>query len=81
MYWNNHMTSGGWIFSIFATIILVALLVAAVVWTIRLARTRQTPAPAGAGSALDILERRLASGEIKVDQYEQLRHTLAARHD
>ena len=36
MYWTNHMTSGGWIFSIFATSILVAVLVAAGVWTNRL---------------------------------------------
>jgi hypothetical protein len=30
MYSGNDMTSGGWIFSIFATVILVALLVWAV---------------------------------------------------
>jgi uncharacterized membrane protein len=44
-------------------------------------RTRQAPERAGAASALEILDRRLASGEIKADQYEQLRHTLAARHE
>jgi uncharacterized membrane protein len=81
MYWQHHMTSGGWIFSIFTTIILVALLVAAGVWTIRLIRKPQAPERAGTASALEILDRRLASGEIKVDQYEQLRHTLAARHE
>jgi uncharacterized membrane protein len=81
MYSSNHMTSGGWIFSIFATIILVALLVAAAFWAVRLMRTRQAPERAGAASALEILDRRLASGEIKADQYEQLRHTLAARHE
>lgn len=67
--------------SIFATIILVALLVAAGGWTVRLMRTRQAPVQAGAASALEILDRRLASGEIKLDQYEQLRRTLAARHE
>jgi uncharacterized membrane protein len=81
MYWHNHMTSGGWIFSIFTTIILVGLLVAAGVWTIRLMRKRHAPGRAGTASALKILDRRLASGEIKVDQYEQLRRTLAARHE
>ena len=81
MYWHNHMTSGGWIFSIFATIILVALVVAAGLWTVRLMRKRHAPGRSGAASALDLLDRRLASGEIKVDQYQQLRQTLAARHE
>lgn len=77
MYWNNHMTSGGWIFSILATVIILALLVAAVVWITRAVRIRRGPVTAT--SALEILDRRLASGEIKTDQYEQLRHALAAR--
>jgi uncharacterized membrane protein len=81
MYWQHHMTSDGWIFSIFTTIVLVALVVAAGVWTVRLVRKRHAPGRTGAASALDILDRRLASGAIKVDQYEQLRRTLAARHE
>jgi uncharacterized membrane protein len=77
MYWNNHMTSGGWIFSILTTVIILALLVAAIVWVTRAMRIRR--GAAAATSALEILDRRLASGEIKTDQYERLRHTLAAR--
>jgi uncharacterized membrane protein len=77
MYSSNHMTSGGWIFSIFAAIILVALLLVAAVWAVRLMRTRQAPERAGAAPALEILDRRLASGEIRADQYAQLRDALA----
>jgi len=79
MYSSNHMTAGGWVFSILATVIILALLAAAVVWITRELRDRRGRGPAGPSSALEILDRRLASGEIKTDQYKQLRETLDAR--
>ena len=79
MYWNNHMTSGGWIVSILATVIVLMLVVAALVWLRRELRDRRDPGPSGASSALEILDRRLASGEIKTDQYVELRRTLLSR--
>jgi uncharacterized membrane protein len=73
MYWGNHMTTGGWIFSIFGTLIVLGLIVAATVWLIR-DRGTQT---AASESAREILDRRHASGELNLEQYNQLRETLA----
>ena len=61
MYWGNHMSAGSWIFSIIGTLIMVALLVAAIVW---LVSSRRSTLQASSGSANEILDRRLASGEI-----------------
>ena len=76
MYWGNHMGTGGWIFSILATVIFVALIVALIVWMVS-PNSRSDGASAGRGeSPRDILDRRLASGEIDVEQYAQLREAL-----
>lgn len=79
MSWNHHMSAGGWIFTILAMVVILALVVAAFVWTTRGLRSRQDSGAARASSALEILDRRLASGEIKTDQYVELRRTLVAR--
>lgn len=76
MYGYNHMTAGGWIVMILAAVIVVALVVATIAWTTRGRRSRRDSAAAGASAALEILDRRLASGEIKTDQYVELRRTL-----
>jgi putative membrane protein len=80
MYWGNHMTTGGWIFSIFGTLIILGLIVAAIVWFIR-DRGSQTASggtqTASGESARAILDRRLARGELNLEQYNQLHATLA----
>ena len=53
MYWNNHMTSGGWIISTLATVIVLMLVVAALVWISRERRDRRDTGPTGASSALE----------------------------
>jgi uncharacterized membrane protein len=73
MYWGNHMNTGGWIFSILGTFIIVALIIAAVVW---LASDRGDGPKASAESSGEILDRRLASSEITPAQYRHLRETL-----
>ncbi len=73
MDWNGHMTTAGWIASIVWMLIIVALVVAAVLFLLSGARTR------GGGdraTAREILDRRLASGELTVDEYERLRRAL-----
>ncbi len=75
MYWGNHMSTGGWIFSILGTFILVVLILAAVVW---LASDRGDNPQASGQSSGEILDRRLASGEITAAQYRELRETLGA---
>jgi uncharacterized membrane protein len=77
MYWGNHMTTAGWIFSIFGTLIIFALIVAAIVWIVSEAGNRGGGRDASGASPGEILDRRLASGEITVDQYDQLREKLA----
>lgn len=75
MYWGNHMSTGDWIFSILGTLIVVALIIIALVWLFSALgeRGRNGEDPP---SAHEILSRRLANGEITVDQYEQLRDKL-----
>lgn len=77
MYWGNHMSTGGWIFSVLATLIFLALIGAVIYWLLSTATT------SGGGlrgdsreSPKEILDRRLASGELSVEQYQQLRDTL-----
>lgn len=82
MYWSNHMSTGGWILSIVWTVIIVALVVAGIVWLMSALSARgadgtaSTRAQAPAASVREILDRRLASGEITIEQYEQLRDAL-----
>jgi uncharacterized membrane protein len=75
MMYGNHMGTGGWIFSIFGTLIVIALVIATILW---LASSRREGSQASAESAGAILDRRLASGEITSSQYDELRQTLTA---
>ena len=81
MDWNGHMSTGGWVFSILSMTIILALVIAAIAWIARELSNRRNPGPATAISAREILDRRLASGEINAEQYVQLRQTLGARPD
>jgi len=76
MYWGNHMSTGGWIFSILATLIFLALVIGLIVWVVSPANRSESATKAGE-SARQILDRRLASGELTVDQYDQLRDALS----
>lgn len=77
--WNNGMGAGGWVLMIFAWVALIAL----IVWAI----TRLFPTRAGDDSGKqvaetpdEILDRRLARGEIDTDEYARLRDALVAAH-
>jgi len=76
MYWGNHMGTGDWIFSIFGTLIILALIVGLIVWLVSPSSRSDTGPTASRESADEILDRRLASGELTVDQYQQLRAAL-----
>jgi uncharacterized membrane protein len=75
MMYGDHMGTGGWVFSIFVTLIVFGLILAGFVW-IASARTGLLPTDAiGAerdASARAVLERRLASGEITADEHEEV---------
>jgi putative membrane protein len=81
MDWNGHMSGSGWIFSILAIVVVFAFVVGAVAWIARELRTRRDQVPATSMSPAEILDRRLASGEIEAEQYIQLRRTLGVRPD
>jgi|SRR5579871_4575154 len=76
MYWGNHMGAGDWIFSILGTLIILALIVGLIVWLVSPGSRSETGPTASRESAGEILDRRLASGELTVDQYRQLRAAL-----
>lgn len=62
---------GGWSLSIFGTLIILALIVGAVVWMLSKLGNRSGSRAALAVSAGEILDRRLANGEITPEQYDQ----------
>jgi uncharacterized membrane protein len=76
MYWGNHMGTGDWVFSIFGTLIILALIVGLIVWLVSPGSRSDTSPSAAGESARAILDRRLADGEITVEQYRQLRGAL-----
>jgi uncharacterized membrane protein len=79
MYWNGHMSTGGWILSVVWTLIVFALVAAAIVWALSMLsnRDRRFKAPnASEASPREILDRRLASGDLTVEQYKHLREAM-----
>jgi uncharacterized membrane protein len=79
MDWGDHMTTAGWIFSVFGMLIIFALFVVTIFWIVSQLGARGGERTSSAISAREILDRRLASGEITADQYDQLREKLDAR--
>jgi putative membrane protein len=80
MFYQHNMGAGGWIFMALGNIIIWGLIIAFIVWLARDLRTRPHRHPITSGaSASEILDRRLASGEINSEQYHQLRTTLTSK--
>jgi len=77
--WYDGMSGGGWILMI----VFWVGLIAAIVWAggRLFARPDQVDYSRGAGERPgEILERRLASGEIDAETYDALREKLRAAH-
>lgn len=68
-----------WIWMIGWWLIVVGVLVAAGYLVLRLVRGGAGPVSTGPGSALDILDRRYAAGEISSDEYRRMRQELERR--
>lgn len=80
MDYGDHMDDGwGWAMAI-AMVIIVLAAVALIVWVVRSSvagRTSDAAAPSRE-TALDILDRRLAAGEITVEEHRQRADVLSA---
>jgi uncharacterized membrane protein len=76
MYWGNHMGTGSWIFSILGTLIILGLIVGLIAWAVSARSDRGSSAAATGESAREILDRRLASGELTAPEYKQFREDL-----
>lgn len=78
--WNGHMDDWGpgwWIAMGVMMIVFWGLVVAGIVWLIRSIPHFRHREP----TARDLLERRLALGEISVEEYEERRRALAGDGD
>ena len=76
MNWSNGMGSGGWaLMAVFWLVVIGGMVWAAVVL---LRRTDRSSGPVAAVGPLEILDRRLASGEIDASTYDELRAKLDA---
>jgi len=73
--WNMHgdVGTGGWILMVLAMLLFWGAVVALVVWLVR----GRASAADGAEEPQRILDRRLASGEITPQEYEERRQILA----
>lgn len=78
MNWSGGMGAAGWVFMS----VLWVILIAAVVWAgaALFGRADRPGAAAIAERPEEILDRRLASGEIDADTYEALQAKLRAAH-
>jgi uncharacterized membrane protein len=70
------MSGGGWAVSVLALVVVLVLVVAAIAWIARELGSHRGHGSATTMSPRVILDRRLATGEIEPEQYEQLRRTL-----
>jgi putative membrane protein len=82
-WWDGHMSGGWWIVMMIGMILFWAFVVVAVVWLIRsgpeLFGSRTGEREQTRPDALEILERRLAQGEISVEEYRERRSVLDER--
>lgn len=70
--------SFGWVFMMIFWVLALGALVWLVTWLILGQRGRVAPGPRG-DSPLELLDRRLANGEIDVEEYEKVRQALTSK--
>jgi putative membrane protein len=77
MFWHDHMNTGGWVFMVLGNIVIWGLIFAFIIWLVQDWRGRQHHREMTADpSATEILDRRLAAGEIDVEEYEKVRKVI-----
>jgi uncharacterized membrane protein len=77
MFYQHHMDAGGWIFMALGNIVIWGLIIAFILWLVQDLRTRpERHRMVPEVSAGEILDRRLASGEIDIEEHQRLRVAL-----
>jgi uncharacterized membrane protein len=77
MFYQHHMDAGGWVFMALGNIVIWGLIIAFIIWLVQDLRTRPRRHHIASGaSAGEILDRRLATGEINVEEHQRLRASL-----
>jgi len=74
-YYGPGYFGGWWIVMMIGMVVFWGLIIAGLVLLIRYLAA-QTPARAVPGTPVDILNRRLAAGEISTEEYENLRRKI-----
>lgn len=77
--WGMHDTGAGWWIVMPLGMIAFWALVIWAIWRTVSDRPREQGPPAVPETPVEILDRRLAAGEITVGEYEELRETLEGR--
>lgn len=82
--WDGHHDGGWWMMGL-GMVLFWGVVIAAIVWLARdgFDRAHQRRAPSGGGreTAVEILDRRFANGDITVEEYEERRRRLERRDD
>ena len=76
--WDMHDGGGGWwVVMMLGMLLFWGLVIAGIVWIVR---ASAGPRPAdGAKSAREVLDERLAAGDLSVEEYERRRDLLSGR--
>ncbi len=77
MFYQHNMGTGGWVFMVLGNIVIWGLLIAFILWLAQDLRSRPHRTTSPRAPATEILDRRLATGELNADEYKHLRATLA----
>ncbi len=78
MFYQHNMGTGGWVFMVLGNIVIWGLIIAFIIWLAQDLRTRPHRHHIASGaSATEILDRRLATGELNADEYKHLHAPLS----
>lgn len=75
-YYGPGDMAGWWIVMLIGMLIFWGLLIAGLVLLIRYIAAQTPPRATATGTPVDLLNRRLAAGEINADEYENLRQRI-----
>lgn len=79
-YWHHDRGDGWWILMAIGMVLFWGLVIVGAIWALRSLRAdRRSPPAAPGSSAEEILDRRLAEGEIEIGEYRSRRAALERR--